>query len=71
MSETLIIKGLYEIMSAEILEENRLPDIFNNNYLKAKIEKNKLKDEDCTYFEKGFIKTILPYTMQDNYNRKP
>ncbi|MBR7163362.1 MAG: DUF5107 domain-containing protein [Clostridia bacterium] len=61
----------YEILSADLGEENMLPDIKNVDYLKrAKYAlSEKIPPEDGKYFNQGHIKTILPYTVQDNYNR--
>ena len=61
----------YIINSAEILENNPLPDIKNNTYIHASYEiTNNVTDEERTHIGKGMLNTILPYKMQDNYTRE-
>lgn len=61
-----------EIMSADMGEYNPLADIYNVEYVhesnKFKASKN-LTDEEARYIGKGGVNTILPYTVQNNYNR--
>ena len=65
-----LIFGDYEILSADLGEENLMPDIKNIEYIHAGFTlSEKVREEDRKYFGKGMIKTILPYGIQDNYNR--
>lgn len=58
------------IVSADMLEENCLPDMMNDNYIHAKIRTSEnLSKEDTENIGKGMINTLLPYKVQDNYNR--
>ena len=61
----------YVIPSAEIYEENCMPDIGNVRYIHGKysVDKN-VSEEDARYIGKGMINTLLPYTLQDNYGRE-
>ena len=60
----------YIISSAEILENNPLPDIKNNTYIHASYEiTDNVTAEERTHIGKGMLNTILPYKMQDNYTR--
>ena len=56
--------------SAKIYGDNKLPDIFDNGFLKIKTARGAgLDDGDMERLDRGFVKTILPYTAQDNYDR--
>lgn len=61
----------YIINSAEILEDNPMPDIMNNTYLHAEYGvSERLSEEEKADIGKGMLHTILPYKMQDNYTRE-
>lgn len=61
----------YVINSAQMLEDNPMPDIMNNTYLHAEYGvSEKLSDEEKADIGKGMLHTILPYKMQDNYTRE-
>ena len=61
----------YEILSAEIYDENRMPDIGNIQYIRATyLPSERLNEEDARYVGKGGIRTLLPYTQQDDYGRE-
>ena len=61
----------YEILSAELYEENRMPDIGNVRYIRAKYSiGDNVSAEDARYIGKGMINTLLPYTLQDHYGRE-
>jgi len=58
------------MIGANLGSENCLPDIKNNAYIQAKIcTTENIKEEDRKYIGKGMIQTILPYQMQDGYDR--
>lgn len=60
----------YVIPSANMGEENPLPDIKNNAYIHAKIEvTDKVSDEDKKHIGDGMIPTLLPYIEQNGYDR--
>lgn len=60
----------YTIVAAELGEENCLPDILNNDYIHASITMtDKIMPEEKKHIGKGMINTLLPYQIQDNYNR--
>ena len=60
----------YTINSAQMLEDNPLPDIKNNTYLHAEYGvSDRLSAEEKADIGKGMLNTILPYKMQDNYTR--
>ena len=49
---------------------NPMPDIKNVTYIHADYElKPSVREDEKTYMGKGMIETILPYQLQDNYNR--
>ena len=49
---------------------NPMPDIKNVTYIHADYEvKPSVTESEKTYMGKGMIETILPYQLQDNYNR--
>ena len=58
------------IPSADIGRLNPLPDIKNVSYIHAGFEMtDKISDEEKKYIGKGMIPTMLPYMMQDGYDR--
>ena len=60
----------YEILSGEVLDENVMPDIGNIRYIHADYRPGaELNEEDARFVGKGGIRTLLPYTQQDNYTR--
>lgn len=60
----------YKIPAANIKEPTPLPDIMNNMYIHAGFEiTEKVTKEEQTHLGKGMISTILPYQMQDEYDR--
>lgn len=59
-----------EIMAADLGAENYMPDIKNVDYIHAGYTlTNRVRKEDAEYIGQGMIRTLLPYTLQDNYNR--
>ena len=49
---------------------NPMPDIKNVSYIHAGYEMTaKIREEEKTYIGKGMIPTILPYQLQDGYDR--
>lgn len=49
---------------------NPMPDIKNVSYIHAGYEMtSKIREEEKTYIGKGMIPTILPYQLQDGYDR--
>ena len=60
-----------EIESADIGHLNALPDIKNNDYIHAKIAvTDNVPENEKKHIGKGMINTLLPYQIQDGYNRK-
>jgi hypothetical protein len=60
----------YPLPSANMGEPNTLPDIHRNAYIRAPIEVAKtVPEEDAKNIGKGMIPTLLPYTIQDGYDR--
>lgn len=60
----------YSMPAASLGEENPMPDFKNVEYIHAGYKcTDKITDEDKKYIGKGMIDTILPYMIQDNYNR--
>lgn len=60
----------YVIPSANLGEENPLPDIKNNAYIHAQIEvTDKVSAEDKKHIGDGMIPTLLPYIEQNGYDR--
>ena len=61
----------FSIISADLGQENYMPDINNVEYIHAgyKTTSNVPQDE-VAGLGRGMINTILPYTIQDNYNRE-
>lgn len=60
----------YEIIAADLGDENLMPDIKNVEYIHAGFKTtDRVPNEEATGLGRGMINTILPYTLQDNYNR--
>lgn len=60
----------YVMPAADLGEENLLPDIKNIEYIHAGYTlTERVAEEDRTHIGKGMIRTMLPYSIQDNYNR--
>lgn len=60
----------YVINSADLGDYNPLPDIKNVSYIHAGYEMtDRITEEESAGFGKGMISTILPYKIQDGYNR--
>lgn len=59
------------IPSAELGAENPLPDIKNVSYIHAGFEMtDKIRESEKAYLGKGMIPTLLPYKLQDGYDRE-
>lgn len=62
--------GKYFIPSAHMGKDNMLPDIHCNKYIRTKVGiSEKLSAEERKYIGYGMIPTLLPYTVQDDYDR--
>ena len=60
----------YRLPSAKVGRDNMLPDIHNNRYIRSKFSvSDDISKEDGRYIGKGMISTLLPYTVQDDYDR--
>ncbi len=60
----------FDIPGADMGELNCLPDIMNDNYIHAGMTKTeRVTDEELPRLGKGMIKTLIPYQIQDGYNR--
>ncbi len=60
----------YIMPAANLGELNPMPDIKNISYIHAGYEMtDKIKDDEKTHIGKGMIPTMLPYLIQDGYNR--
>ena len=60
----------FVIPASDMGEDNCLPDMMNDSYIHAKIDiSDNIKAEDMENIGKGMINTLLPYKMQDGYNR--
>ena len=60
----------YIINSAELGKCNPLPDLKNVSYIHAGYEMtDRITEEERRGIGKGMISTMLPYTLQDGYNR--
>lgn len=58
------------IPAASIGDLNPMPDIKNVSYIHAGFEmSDKVQESEKTHLGKGMIPTMLPYMMQDNYDR--
>ncbi len=61
----------YEIEAADLGAENCLPDIHLNEYIRAPITlTERIPAEERGHIGKGMIETLLPYCIQDGYNRE-
>lgn len=61
---------LFRIPGADMGEINCLPDIKNDNYIHAGMTKtDRVGDDELPFLGKGMIRTLLPYDVQDGYNR--
>ncbi len=61
----------YYMPAASMGAENPMPDIKNVSYIHASYAMtDKISEEEKTYLGKGMIDTMLPYKMQDGYNRE-
>ncbi len=59
-----------QLRAASFGEENALPDIKNVSYIHAGFEvKPAVSEEERRYIGKGMIDTMIPYKMQDDYDR--
>lgn len=60
----------YRIPSAHLGEENPLPDIKNVQYIHAGyVCTSKISDDEKKYIGQGMLDSILPYKLQDGYDR--
>ena len=60
----------YTMPAASMGIENTLPDIHRNAYIRAPIEiSDHISEEDGRHIGKGLISTLLPYSIQDGYDR--
>ncbi len=60
----------YTMLAASMGNMNPMPDIKNVSYIHAGYEMtDKVREDEKTYLGKGMISTMLPYKMQDGYNR--
>ena len=61
----------YSMPAASMGTLNPMPDIKNISYIHAGYEMTeKIKEEEKEYIGKGMIPTMLPYKIQDGYNRE-
>jgi len=61
----------YIMPAASIGKMNPMPDIKNVSYIHAGYEMtDKVREDEKNYIGKGMISTMLPYKMQDGYNRE-
>lgn len=61
----------YIMPAASMGNTNPMPDIKNVSYIHAGYEMtDKVREDEKTYLGKGMISTMLPYKMQDGYNRE-
>lgn len=59
------------IEAANLGEENCLPDIMNNKYIRTPIRvTDNVTQDERKLIGKGMINTLLPYCIQDGYDRK-
>ncbi len=57
--------------AASLGESNPLPDMKNVSYIHAGYRMtDKIRPEETTYLGKGMIPTMLPYMLQDDYDRE-
>lgn len=63
--------GKIKIKGAELGESSCLPDIKNDDYIHAAVNvSEKVSAEDKANLGKGMISTLLPYQVQNGYNRE-
>lgn len=61
----------YPIMAADLGPSNPLPDLKNISYIHADFEMtDRIAEDERAGIGKGMISTILPYKIQDGYNRQ-
>lgn len=61
----------FKIKGANLGNPNCLPDIKNNEYIRAPLTVlPEVSEEDRKYIGKGMIPTVLPYQMQSEYDRE-
>lgn len=66
---TLVFKKVL-MQSAELGAVNCLPDMMNDNYIHASISvSERVTEEERENIGKGMIPTLLPYMVQDGYDR--
>ncbi|MBP3332580.1 MAG: DUF5107 domain-containing protein [Clostridia bacterium] len=59
------------IPSASLGKASPMPDIKNISYIHAGYEvTDRIEEDEKTYIGKGMISTMLPYTIQDRYDRE-
>ena len=73
-SESMVIIVIkfedYKMPAASMGNLNPMPDIKNISYIHAGYEMtNKITEDEKQYIGKGMIPTMLPYKIQDGYNR--
>ena len=68
---TKIYQSTYKMPCADLGKNNPNPDFKNIDYIHAgyRVTEN-VTAEETEYFGKGMISTILPYMIQDNYDRE-
>ena len=60
----------FELPAADFGDENCLPDIHNNAYIRTPIDvSDRVTEEEKRLVGKGLVTTLIPYTTQDGYNR--
>ena len=60
----------YTMPAAHMGIDNTLPDIHGNAYIRSKIRvSDRVPEEDRKYINQGMISTLLPYSIQDGYDR--
>ncbi len=68
--DTMIKFEDYIIPAAALGKENPMPDIKNVSYIHAGYKMtDKIGKDELPYIGKGMIQTMLPYKMQDGYDR--
>lgn len=67
----MITIGKMQIPAAGMGENNPMPDIKNVSYIHADYEMTpQIQEEEKQYIGKGMISTMLPYLLQDGYDRE-
>lgn len=65
-----VIFSKFRIPSGHMGKDNMLPDIHNNQYIRTSVDvSDKLSEDEKKYVGYGKISTLLPYTLQDDYDR--